>query len=424
MTKNFKAIILAAGKGVRMNSESPKVMHPIYAKPMLKFVLETVKAIKIKDTIVVAGFKADLVKPILDKDIKIVIQKKLSGTADAVKSASGKLKGFKGNVLILNGDSPLVRAETLKNLISAHLKSGAHCTFLTANVDNPKGYGRVIRDNYSRVTRIGEDLDLAPQGRQVNEINVGVYCFKAPQLLKGLSRIKSDNKKQEFYLTDIIEIFSGEGLKIETLASEDKSEGLGINTREDLSLANEIMRRRIIEEKMSSGVTVVNPQMSFIYPDVTIGKDSIIYPFTVIENNVAIGKNCAIGPFCHIRPGTKIEDNVALGNFVEISRSKIGKETLVKHFSFLGDAQVGEKVNIGAGVVTANFDGINKNITKIEDAAFIGSDSILVAPVKIGKNAITGAGCVVTKNKDVPAGKIALGIPARIMVKKNKNREK
>lgn len=415
--KSFKAIILAAGKGLRMNSEMPKVMHPICNKPMLQFVLDCVNSVKIKDIIAVLGFRADLVKPILDKQIKIVLQKKLLGTADALRVATSKLKGFKGNCLVLNGDTPLVEAETLKNLMRVHLQSGAGCTFLTANVDNPKGYGRVIRDNYSRVIRITEELDLARSASQINEINAGVYCFKAGELYKTLGKIKSENKKKEFYLTDIIEIFSSEGFKIETVSTDDKFEALGINTREDLAEANELMRRRILNRHIASGATIVNPQMTFIYPDVAIGKDSVIYPFSVIENDVVIGKNCSIGPFCHIRSGTKIEDGVVLGNFVEVSRAKIDKATLVKHFSFLGDAQIGKKVNIGAGVVTANFDGKNKNISKIDDEAFIGSDTILVAPIKVGKKAITGAGAVVTKNKDVPSGKIAIGVPARIVEK-------
>lgn len=419
MNKTFKAIILAAGRGVRMNSDMPKVMHSICAKPMLKFVLDSVKDFKIKDIIVVLGFGADSVKQILDKDIKIVLQRKPLGSGDAVKAASGKIKGS-GNCLVLNGDSPLVSPETIKGLMQTHLKSDASCTFLTANVENPKGYGRVVRDNYSKVVRIAEDLDIAASQRQINEINMGAYCFKAADLLKALSKIKSNNKKKELYLTDIIEILISQGLRIETYATEDKTEALGINTRQDLALANEIMRTRILDEHMASGVTIVNPAMTFIYPDVTIGKDTIIHPFSIIESYVAIGKKCSVGPFCHIRPGTKIEDEVSLGNFVEVSRSKIGKETLVKHFSFLGDAQIGKNVNIGAGVVTANFDGENKNITKIEDGAFIGSDTILVAPIKVGKKAITGAGCVVTKGKDVPSGKIVLGVPARVVVKKEK----
>ncbi len=420
MNKNFKAIILAAGKGERMNSHLPKVMQPICARPMLWFVLDALRAVKIKDIIAVVGFGADLVKGILDRDIKVVLQKKLLGTADAVRTGAGKLKGFKGNVLVLNGDAPLISPETIKGLIKAHLQSSAACTFLTANVDNPGGYGRVVRDNYSRVIRIGEDLDLAIPQRQINEINAGAYCFKSAELFKALGKIKPNNKKKEFYLTDIIEILSGEGLKIETFATEDKSEVLGINTREDLSLANDVMRSRILNQHLASGVTIVNPQMTFIYPDVIIGQDTVIYPFCVIESGCYIGKKCTIGPFCHLRPATRVEDEVTLGNFVEVSRSQIGKGTLVKHFSFLGDAQIGKKVNIGAGVVTANFDGKNKNATKIEDEAFIGSDTILVAPIKVGKKAITGAGCVVTKGKNVPDGKVVLGVPARIIIKSKK----
>jgi bifunctional UDP-N-acetylglucosamine pyrophosphorylase/glucosamine-1-phosphate N-acetyltransferase len=413
--KNLKAIILAAGKGTRMKSGIPKVLHQIQGKSMLSIVIELTQSLKIKDIIVVLGHKDGLIKKTLEKDVKIVKQKRLLGTADAVLSAKSRLDNFSGEVLILHADHPLFTKETLNNLIRLHIKNKLDCSFLTANLEQPKGYGRIRRDNYSRVEAIVEEADLTSAEQDIKEANLGAYCFKAKTLLAVLNKIKINQKKKEYFLTDVIEILAKEGAKIETLNIDDHNQAIGINSQEDLIKANQIMRLRILEDFMAKGVKIIDPLTTHIARDVSVGKDTIIYPFCVIDSEVKIGKNCSIGPFCHIRSKSVLSDSAVVGNFTEINRSKIGAKTIMKHFSYLGDATVGEAVNIGAGTITANYDGKNKNSTYIKDKAFIGSDTILVAPIKVGKAAITAAGSVVTKNQNVPDKAVVAGVPAKII---------
>ncbi|MDP3143131.1 MAG: sugar phosphate nucleotidyltransferase [Candidatus Omnitrophota bacterium] len=415
MTKNIRTIILAAGAGTRMKSGLPKVLHTINSKPLLQFVLDNVKALGLKDVYVVVGFRKDLIKNYIGKNAKTLDQKKLAGTADALKAALSKIKNFSGLVLVLYGDNPLIEKASLENLIKTHLDSKVDCTLLTATLNNPFGYGRIIRDNYSRIRRISEEVEATSSEKQVREINVGAYCFNPKVLPKALQQIKSNNKKKEFYLTDIIEAMAEMGCGIESAEVKGEGEVLGINTRQDLAAAAKIIRSRILRDFMLNGVTIVDPENTYIESNVKIGQDTVIYPYTYIENDVIIGANCAIGPFCHIRQSVFVKDNVTLGNFVEVSRAKVGKGVFVKHFSFLGDVNIGDRVNIGAGVVTANFDGVNKNLIQISDDAFIGSDTVLVAPVKIGKKAITGAGSVVTRKHNVPDRGIVVGVPAKIL---------
>ncbi|HOW35604.1 MAG TPA: NTP transferase domain-containing protein [Candidatus Omnitrophota bacterium] len=411
---NFKAIILAAGKGVRMNSDLPKVLHAVCGKPMIDYVIDAVRSLGSFKIYVVLGHQSEAVKQHLGKDIEAVIQKKLLGTADAIRSAQHHFKGFRGDVLVVCGDTPLLKAETLKALVKAHRASKAACTFLTAEADNPFGYGRVIRDGEGDVTAICEEKDLTEDQKDIREINVGTYCFKSEDLFGVVKAIKLNKKKNEFYLTDIIDMLAKEGKKIRTLKAQGLAEGLGINTREDLSRAGAVLRKRILKKFMNEGVTIIDPETTYIDCNVKIGRDTVIFPCTMIEGDVVIGKKCLIGPFCHLRPGARIGNTVEVRNFTEVSRATIGDNCFMKHFSFVGDAVIGKRVNIGAGVVTANFDGKQKNFTQIADDAFIGSDSILVAPLKIGKKAITAAGCVVTKNSKVPAGSIVMGVPAKI----------
>jgi len=402
-----------------MKSDLPKVLHTICGKPLLQFVLDNVKSVGLRDVYVVIGYRSDLVCNYLGKNFKTLKQKRLLGTADALKAAVSKFRNFNGTILVLYGDNPLIEEGSLDNLIKAHTKSRADCTLLTANLSNPFGYGRIIRDNYSRIRRIREELDATSTEKQIREINVGAYCFNAKTLPKALASIKSNNKKKEFYLTDIVEILATMGASIESAEVVGENEVLGINTREDLAVAAKIMRKRILREFMLNGVSIIDPDTTHIDTDVKIGQDTVIYPYTFIERDVTIGENCSIGPMCHIRTNVAVEGNVTLGNFVEVSRAKVGKGVFVKHFSFLGDVSIGDRVNIGAGVVTANFDGVNKNLTQIEDDAFIGSDTVLVAPVKIGKKAVTGAGSVVTKKHNVPDRGVVVGVPAR-MLKRSK----
>lgn len=414
----LKTVILAAGKGTRMKSERPKVLHEVNGRVVLDYVLDVSKSVGSLKTYIVLGYKADEVKGILPKGIDVVLQKKLLGTADAVKCAAGRLKSFNGDILIMCGDTPMLTKDTIKALIRKHKQKKAVCTVLTCVVGNPNGYGRIIRDQDGKVVAIREDKDAEGLERSIAEINVGVYCFSAKAMRQGLKQIGMNKKKKEFYFTDIIELLSEDKQRIESFETEDATEGLGINTREDLANADRILKMRVIKSLMSEGVTVLDPTTTFIQHDVRIGRDTIIYPFTVIEQNVKIGNHCKVGPFAHLRPGTSIGNKVEVGNFTEVSRARVGDHCFIKHFSFLGDANIGSHVNIGAGTVTANFDGVNKNKTTILNHAFIGSDSVLIAPVRIGKRAVVGAGSVVTKGKKVPDGCVAVGVPAVIKGKK------
>lgn len=417
MDKKFAGIILAAGEGTRMKSATPKVLHPLCGRPMLAYVLDLAKKLNLSKTLVVVGNKKELLKGLLDQcRAKAVYQAERLGTADALKRARGILRGSSGNILILYGDQPLLQAKTLKELMRKHLASCASATILTASMEDPGGYGRIVRDNYARVTAIIEDKDATNEQKNIKEVNTGIICFKKNDLFKAIAKIKPDNAKREYYLTDAIKIMAGEGLIVESLCiTVDPAQAQGINSRQDLAQAQKIMRLRILDNLMASGVSIVDPQATHIDYDCKIGPDTIIYPFTVVEKDVIIGKFCSIGPFCHLRPGTRIEDRVIIGNFTEVARSRIGGETLMKHFSYMGDAAVGENVNIGCGAVTANFDGKNKQKTVIDDGAFIGSDTILRAPVKIGRKAVTGAGSVITK--EVKAGEVVAGVPARPLKK-------
>jgi len=416
----LQTIILAAGKGVRFKSETPKVLHKVCGRALIDYVLDVVQSLSSLKIFVVVGHKSDVVTQHIGSRAKAVLQKELLGTADAIKRVAPFIKNKSGDTLVLCGDTPLLRLDIIKSLLKKHKSSKAICTFLTAIMPNPTGYGRVIRDEQGHVIAICEEKDAAPHQKRIKEINTGVYCFKTKELFDIIKAVKMNQKKKEFYLTDVVSLLFEKGNLVETVTTDDCFEGLGINTREELALAEDTLRKRILKKFMAEGVTIVDPSTTFIGANVKIGNDTVIRPFTVIEEDVTIGSHCVIGPFCHLRPKTKIGNTVEVGNFAEISRASIGDNCFMKHFSFIGDASVGNDVNIGAGVVTANFDGKNKNFTTIDDHAFIGSDSILVAPVKIGKKAITGAGSVVTKGKVIPQGAVAIGVPAKIMARREK----
>lgn len=415
--KDLRTLILAAGKGTRMKSSLPKVLHPVCGKTLIHYVIDVAHSVGSLKTCVVLGHQSEEVRKNFSPDIQVAIQKKLLGTADAVKCAEASFRGYKGHILILCGDTPLLRKATIRELIRRHKKSAAACTFLTAVVHDSTGYGRVIRGDRGVVMAIREETDASEYEKSIAEINVGVYCFKSEDLFSTIREIALNKNKKEFYLTDIVSIFADKGWKVETVETE-AEEGLGVNSREDLAFAEGVLRRRILKDFMAQGVTIIDPQTTYIHADVKIGRDTVIKPCTIIEENVRIGANCSIGPFARIRPGTRIGDGAEVGNFVEVSRTQFGNASRVKHFSFLGDAFIGKDVNIGAGVVTANFDGVSKNKTSIADEAFIGSDSILVAPVRIGRKAVTGAGCVVTKGKTVPDGRVIVGVPGKILEKR------
>jgi bifunctional UDP-N-acetylglucosamine pyrophosphorylase / glucosamine-1-phosphate N-acetyltransferase len=411
LKNNTAVIILAAGKGTRMKSELPKALHLLCGRPMLGYVLDLAASLKAQKTIVVLGYKHEEVKKLIPAGVKAVRQRKLLGSGDAVKEALPLLKGFKGTVLVLYVDNPLLKKETIQKLLKRHQEGNADATLLTAVTEQPKGYGRILRDEYYSICGIKEEKDALDVEKDIKEINTGIICFKKEKLQKALRSVRPNNRKKEYYLTDAIGIiYKSKGL-VEAVKISDIKESMGINSRAELAAANSIMRKRINERLMLEGVTLVDPDSTFIGFDVKIGRDSVIYPFTVIEKGVKIGKRSAVGPFAHLREGTELGDEVVAGNFIETVRAKIADKSWARHFSYLGDARIGRSVNIGAGTVTANFNGKDKNTTIIKDKAFIGSDTILIAPVKVERSAVTGAGAVVTR--DVPENSVVAGVPAR-----------
>ncbi|MDD5281214.1 MAG: NTP transferase domain-containing protein [Candidatus Omnitrophica bacterium] len=418
MKNNIAVIILAAGKSTRMKSETPKVLHNLCGRPMLGYVLDLVSSLKPSQVVAVLGFKQELVRKIIPSGVRISIQEKLIGTADAVKAGLKALKGFNGTVLVLYGDNPLLKKETLNKLLDYHIKNNVDATLLTAQLKKPSGYGRIIRDKYFSICGIVEEKDADEVQKDIKEINTGIMVFKKETLAGNLRYIRSNNRKKEYYLTDLIGILANKNYLVDGVRVEDPREALGINTRAELAKANSLMQARISEKLMQDGVSIIDPASTFINFGTIIGIDTVIYPFTVIERGVKIGKRCSVGPFAHLREGVELKDDVTAGNFIEMVRAKIGAKTFVKHFSYIGDSSVGSCVNIGAGTVTANFDGLRKNNTVIRDKANIGSDTVIVAPVKIGKHAVTGAGSVITKN--IPDNTIVIGVPARILRKKGR----
>ncbi|MFH1360012.1 MAG: sugar phosphate nucleotidyltransferase [Candidatus Omnitrophota bacterium] len=413
--QSLNVIILAAGKSVRMKSATPKILHSLCGRPMIQYNTDLVRSLGSLKTYIVLGHQSDLIKRQLQKNMRVVIQRKLLGTADAVKQTLPLIKGFKGDILVLCADTPLLTKETIGRLIKFHQQTKADCTLLSCAVNDPRGYGRIIRGLNNSILAIREEKDTLEDEKSIKEINTGVYCFRSQILQKAVKAVNLNQKKKEFYLTDVVEFLVHNNAKVETLQTEDATEGLGINTRQDLLRAEKIMRQRILDRLMHQGVAIRDADTVFIDHDVTIGQETTIYPFSIIEGDVLIGRRCKIGPFCHIRSGVRIADETEVGNFTEVSRAKMGKNCFMKHFSFLGDAIVGDRVNIGAGVVTANFDGKDKNTTRIADDAFIGSDSILIAPLSIGEKAVTGAGSVVTRNQTIPKESIVVGVPARMI---------
>jgi len=419
----FTAIILAAGKGVRMKSELPKVIHELRGKPLIGHVLTQLKKVKaVKQVIVVTGYKAPRVEAYVKNNFRGVNfsrQHKLAGTADAVKCAKNKVRY--DNVLVLCADAPLITEETISSFISSYEKQNAECALISASVESENDFGRIIRDSSANIQAICEKQDLAKylSGTQsLREVNSGIYAFDRRILFENLEEIRKNEKKGEYFFTDIIEILYQKGISAESYLLTNNDEILGINSRRELAMAEKILNTRAIERFMANGVNILDPQSTFISDNVKIGKNTLIYPFTFIGKDVIIGSHCRLGPFIHLREGTRIDNGVGLGNFVEICRSKVGKASRIKHFSYIGDATIGTDVNIGAGTVVANYNGKTKNKTKIGNGAFIGSDSVLVAPINIGNHAITGAGSVVRSN--VKAKTVVVGVPAKFLKKLNK----
>ncbi len=417
--ENMTVVILAAGLGTRMKTDIPKALHPLSSGTIMGKIVSNLKNAGATDMVAVVGYKADQVEERFKGEMRFVRQKELLGSGDALAAALKSVPEDRGDVLVTCGDTPLITDTTYKFLVKSHLGEEASCTLLTCRTSDPYSYGRIVRDDSGKVLKIVEEKDASEDEKKITEINVGTYCFRVSDLKEYIRGIEMNQKKKEFYLTDIVDILTKNGKRIVT-HSCDPEEAIGVNSRKDLAEANKAVNRRTLEKLMDSGVTIMDPETTYIDDSVAIGKDTVIFPCTVIENDVVIAGRCKIGPFARLRPGTKLSEGVEVGNYAELCRTEVGKNTKIKHQSYLGDTVVGSGVNIGAGVITANYDGKNKHRTVIEDAAFIGVGVMLVAPVKIGKGAVVGAGSVVTKNKDVPPGVTVIGIPARPLVSSKK----
>ncbi len=412
-------LIMAAGKGTRMNSNKSKLVHKIYDKELVRRVVDLAKKIGSDEVVAVVGHLKEQVQEVLGDEVNYAFQEELLGTGHAVMQAKPFLEGKKGKVVILYGDVPIIRPETLKNLISKSIKNKEYATLLTAIYENPTGYGRIIRDEGGNIKGIVEEKDADPlQKKHIKEINSGIYCFDIEELLRAIDKIKPDNAQGEYYLTDVIRIMNEEGLKTGAVIVEDNTEILGVNDRAQLELLTRVLRMRINSEHMKKGVTIEDAQTTYIYDDVKIGMDTVIHPNTIIKSGVTIGENCEIGPNAYIREGCKIGNQVKVGNCVELKKVKIADYSKVPHLTYLGDCEVGSHVNIGCGTITCNYDGKNKHKTKIGDNCFVGSNVNFVAPVNIEDDALIAAGSTITE--DVPQGKMAIA-RERQLLKDKKN---
>ncbi len=412
-----RAVVLAAGRGVRMKSEKAKVLHELLGRPLIHHVLRALRLAGVKDIVVVVGHQEEAVKKAAGEKVAFARQKEQKGTGHAVLCAEKALKGRDGLVLVLAGDAPLITPDTIKAMSAAHREAGAAATVLTCCIDDPSGYGRITRDESGKFLRIVEDGDATEKEKLIQEVNSGAYVFDAKDLFRALREVKPNSKKGEIYLTDVLPVLMNHQRAVTTYRASDQAEVYGINSRRDLVAATNFLRWRILERHMDAGVTIVDPSTTFIEEDTTIGADTVILPYTVIEHDVAIGRACEVGPFSHLRPGAVLDDGAEVGNFVEVKKSRIGPGSKAKHLSYLGDATLGAGVNIGAGTITANYDGKSKHATVIGDGVHIGSNTVLVAPVKIGKNATTGAGAVVLAGHDVAPGDVVAGVPAKSLKK-------
>ena len=412
--RNIITLVMAAGKGTRMKSKKTKLVQKIYDKELVKRVVELAEKIGSSEIITVVGYLKEQVEAVLEDRVKYVFQEELLGTGHAVMQAERYLKDKKGKVVILYGDVPLIRPETLKDLINKSIEENEYATVLTAVYDNPTGYGRIIRDEKGNIKEIVEEKDAIQEQKAIKEINSGIYCFDIEALVDSIHEITPNNAQGEYYLTDVIKIMNKKGLKTGAMLVSDNTEILGVNDRIQLELLTRVLRNRINTMHMKNGVTIEDINTTYIHDDVVIGMDTIIHPNTTIKGNVVIGENCEIGPNAYIREGCRIADNVKIGNFVEIKKTIVDSGTKVPHFIYLGDCEVGKNTNIGCGTITCNYDGINKNKTLIGDNCFIGSNVNFVAPVKVGNNSKVAAGSTITE--DIPEE--SLGIARQRQINK------
>ena len=406
MENDIIAIVMAAGKGTRMKSKNSKLVQKIYGKEIVKRAVENAEKAGVKDIVAVVGYKKEEVMKVLGDNIKYAFQDEMLGTVHAVMQAKEYLKGKKGKVLVLNGDVPLIRPETLNKLIEKSIENKEYATLLTAIYDDPTGYGRIVRDEGGNIEGIVEEKDTTEEQKKITEINAGIYCFDIEALLEALEKITPNNKQGEYYITDVIQIMNNRGLKTGAVIVEDNTEILGINDRIQLGILTKVLQMRINTELMKHGVTIEDTNTTYIYDDVEIGMDTVIHPNTTIKSGVIIGEDCEIGPNSYIREGCKLANKVKIGSFVEIKKAIIGEGTKVPHLSYMGDCEIGEKCNIGCGTITCNYDGFNKSKTIIGNHSFIGSNTNLVAPVTLGDNTFIAAGSTITD--DVPEYALAI----------------
>ena len=404
MEKEIKAIILAAGRGKRMNSTIPKVLHEIFSKPLLGWVVEAIQRLGHEtESIVVIGHQSHDVEDYLNdnyKYVKTTFQKDQLGTGHAVAQAVPLLSQFRGTVIITCGDTPLITTKTLKSLVRYHQDNDSDLTVMTARFDDPTGYGRIIRSSKDEVIAIVEEKDALETQKEIQEVNTGVYCAKWTKIRHAFAELSNNNAQGEYYLTDIVKWSRKQGLKVLGYEIKDNREIYGINSRRNLSYAAELMNQRKLEELMDSGVTIVDPKTTYISPETEIGQDTIIYPNTYINGKNKIAKFCKIGPMTHIRGNCEVGEGSKIGNFVELKNAKIAKKSNVCHLSYVGDAQIGSNVNIGAGTIFANYNSITKEKkgSTLSDGVSIGSNSVIVAPVEIKQNAFVAAMSCITKD--------------------------
>ncbi|MBD0354107.1 MAG: bifunctional UDP-N-acetylglucosamine diphosphorylase/glucosamine-1-phosphate N-acetyltransferase GlmU [Rubrobacteraceae bacterium] len=438
------AVVLAAGKGTRMKSNRAKVLHTLCGVPMVNYVIEAIRPLAPQRLLVIVGHQAQLVEAVLPDAAEPVLQREQLGTGDAVRVALGALEEEEeGVLLVVNGDGPLISERTLDELVERHRSAGVGATVLVAELDDPSGLGRVVEE--AGVVRIVEERDTTETERGIKLVNLGLYAFELSEIRDAIGRVASENEQGELYLTDVLEII-GRRSRAVTYQLKNPEEANLVNDRSQLARAEEILRRRILDAHMRDGVTVRDPVSTHIEASVEIGRDTVILPGTFLGGNTKIGSDCVIGPstdlldrggaegarvlhwvgggaqvgvgtsvgpYAFLRPGTVLGAEVKVGAFCEVKNARVGRGSKIPHLSYVGDAEIGEDANLGAGTITANYDGVNKNRTEIGDGAFTGVNTNLIAPVTIGDGAYLGAGSVV--NKDIPPGKLAVGMPARVI---------
>jgi bifunctional UDP-N-acetylglucosamine pyrophosphorylase/glucosamine-1-phosphate N-acetyltransferase len=449
MNDNLEVIILAAGLGTRMKSATIKILHRAAGRPVIDYVLDLASDLSPNPPVMVVGYQREAVQKCIGTRARYAVQEQQLGTGHAVLQCAPLLEPTAGKrFLILSGDVPLTRIETLRRLVAEHDRSGNALTLLTMRLSAPAMYGRIIRDDNGAVQRIVEAKDATEDEKRIQEVNAGIYVFDGAHLFDHLRNLKPENAQKEYYLTDLLSVIREGGHRVGAVIADDPVEALGVNSRADLALVEGEIQRRVVERLMQEGVTFRNPATVVIDSTVAIGPDTVVYPFVTLEGTTRIGEGCvldpgvhltnvsvgndvhlktgtvaedaiiedeaSVGPYAHLRPGTKLGRHVKVGNFVETKKATFGEGSKASHLSYIGDAEIGADVNIGAGTITCNYDGVNKHRTILEDGVFIGSDTQLVAPVRVGKGAYVGAGSTITK--DVPPNALALSrTPQRIV---------